>query len=167
MVTIKPAGSSLLGRLGFKSPTGPTLARRTLKQFDVMQERTTISACGDCDGTEVGFRLGVSEPVIVECTSEPSCAFERATLLHPKRLTYIQTAEPFEARLPRSSSRNRSSDESRCAKIIPGYAFPSRNACNGGAETLFFMYKWSGSADQCGCFGSRPDPYCRVGSKKV
>ena len=23
------------------------------------------------------------------------------------------------------------------------------------------MYKWSGSADQCGCFGSRPDPYCR------
>jgi hypothetical protein len=28
------------------------------------------------------------------------------------------------------------------------------------------MYKWSESADQCGCFGSRPDPYCRVGSKR-
>jgi hypothetical protein len=50
-----------------------------------------------------------------------------------------------------------SNDESRCAKIIPGCAFPSRNACNGGAETLFFMYKWSGSTDECGCFESKHD----------
>jgi hypothetical protein len=32
-----------------------------------------------------------------------------------------------------------SNDESRCAKIIPGCAFPSRNACNGGAETFLHV----------------------------
>ena len=53
------------------------------------------------------------------------------------------------------SSCSRSSDESRCAKIIPGYPFPSRNACNSGAET-FFSCK-NGRDPQTNAFVSDPN----------